>query len=302
MVQLMGSSAAADRPRAFVWLGPKDDPDLSEAVGQLLESSPHNFQVAYVGPKDITAESLKTVKLLAFPGGEDVDNLWKVVKPVAQPIRSFVAGGGRYLGFCLGAYMAGHSPGLGLLPNGSDVSAECDEEDAQVRDDRDTVIQIHWAFSSGSSAGKTVTDRWIYYQEGNYVKNFVEDNTSYVLGRYSKTDRVAATLNKYGEGWVGTIGPHPEADQSWFDLANITAPDGLQFEEPGGQAAGQWNGAESIYYSRDEFIHCIGAEAIYYDRAEFIHCIGAESIYYNRAGAIRYNGIKCIYYNRAKAI
>jgi hypothetical protein len=69
MVQLMGSGASADRPRAFVWLGPGDDPDLSEAVGQLLESSSHKFQVAYVGPKDITAESLKTVKLLAFPGG-----------------------------------------------------------------------------------------------------------------------------------------------------------------------------------------------------------------------------------------
>ncbi|KAM3562732.1 hypothetical protein MY1884_001634 [Beauveria asiatica] len=230
MVQLMGSGAAADRPRAFVWLGPKDDPDLSEAVGQLLESSSHNFQVAYVGPKDITADSLKTVEVLAFPGGADVDNLWKVLKPVAQPIRSFVAGGGRYLGFCLGAYIAGHSPGLGLLPSSTDVSPECDEEDAQVRDDRDTVIQIHWAFSSGSNAGKTATDRWIYYQEGNFVKNFVEDNTSFVLGRYSKTDRVAATLNKYGEGWVGTIGPHPEADQSWFDLANITAPDGLQTE------------------------------------------------------------------------
>lgn len=72
MAQLIDSGAAdscADRPRAFVYRGPNDDPDLSEAVGKLLKSSPRHFDVQYVGPKNITAASLKTVQLIAFPGG-----------------------------------------------------------------------------------------------------------------------------------------------------------------------------------------------------------------------------------------
>lgn len=68
MAQLLGA-AAAEQPQAVVYLGPNDDPDLSKAVGELLESSPSNFKVDYVGPKDITPESLSDVAVIAFPGG-----------------------------------------------------------------------------------------------------------------------------------------------------------------------------------------------------------------------------------------
>ncbi|KAJ2963040.1 hypothetical protein NQ176_g10891 [Zarea fungicola] len=70
----------------------------------------------------------------------------------------------------------------------------------------------------------------MYYQEGNFIRGLVENQTTHVLARYSRTDDVAASLNKYGEGWVGTTGPHPEANQKWFKVANLTSPDGLQFD------------------------------------------------------------------------
>lgn len=137
------------------------------------------------------------------------------MKTAAPAIRDFVAKGGRYLGFCLGAYLASDSPGLGLLPKEAEVDAESDQPGAQVPDDRDAVIQVDWRFSSGKVAGQTTKNRWIYYQEGSMLKDFPETSTSFVLARYSTTGNVAATLNKYGEGWVGTIGPHPEANQGW---------------------------------------------------------------------------------------
>ncbi|OAQ97441.1 hypothetical protein LLEC1_05915 [Akanthomyces lecanii] len=246
MAQFIGSGAAANRPGAFVYRGPNDDPDLSKAVGELLESSSRKFTVQYVGPDNITADSLKSVKVFAFPGGPDVDDSWEELKPVAQDIRDFVANGGRYLGFCLGAYLAGDSPGLALLPNGTQISPESDERGAQVKDDRDTMIQVNWSFSSGANAGKTAENRWVYFQEGSVVKNFVENSTNHVLARYSSTGHVAATLNKYGEGWVGTTGPHPEANQlcqfapvpairnnaddDTVDVVNLSATDGLQFD------------------------------------------------------------------------
>lgn len=36
-------------------------------------------------------------------------------KKYAGAVRDFVSGGGRYLGFCLGAYLAGSDPGFDLL-------------------------------------------------------------------------------------------------------------------------------------------------------------------------------------------
>ncbi|KAJ3495840.1 hypothetical protein NLG97_g3098 [Lecanicillium saksenae] len=230
MARLANSDAAEGRPKAFVYYGPHDSFKLSQSVGELLESSPHKFEVEYVSPENITADLLATGKIFAYPGGYDVQESWDALESVAPVIRDYVANGGRYIGFCLGAYMASDSPGLGFLPREAEVDAECDQKGAQVPDDRDTVIQVDWRFSSGPNAGKTVKDRWIYYQEGNLVKDFPENSTSFVIARYSTTGNIAATLNKYGDGWVGTTGPHPEANQSWFDEYNITAPDGLQYE------------------------------------------------------------------------
>lgn len=64
--------APACRPRALVYRGPAGHGDLSEAVAQLLESSPRRFEVQYAGPKeavDVTRESLASVELYAQPGG-----------------------------------------------------------------------------------------------------------------------------------------------------------------------------------------------------------------------------------------
>lgn len=36
-----------------------------------------------------------------------------------------------------------------------------------------------------------------------------------VLGRYSKTGNVAASLSGFGKGWVALVGPHPEASKNW---------------------------------------------------------------------------------------
>jgi hypothetical protein len=111
--------------------------------------------------------------------------------------------------------LAGHTPGYGLLPRGADTDAECDLKGAQVKTDKDTIIQVDWNFTTGPNAGRTVKDQWVYFQEGAVIRRFVESDTCFVLGRYSKSGRVAASLNKYGDGWVGLVGPHPEATHEW---------------------------------------------------------------------------------------
>lgn len=229
----VSTATFARRPRALVYRGPAGDGDLSKAVAQLLESSPQNFEVQYAGPKetvDITRETLSSVDLYAQPGGPDLEYAWAQTKSYAPAIREFVSRGGRYLGFCLGAYLAGHSPGFGLLPRGADTDSECDQKGAQVKHDKDTIIQVDWNFSTGPNAGQILQDQWVFFQEGAVMKGFTDSDESIVLARYSKSGRVASSLNKFGEGWVGLIGPHPEATEDWFSSYSINSPHGLRFE------------------------------------------------------------------------
>ena len=63
------------RPRALVYRGPSANVGCPEAVAQLLEASPRNFEVRYAGPNEtiqISSETLKSVDLYAQPGGEGI--------------------------------------------------------------------------------------------------------------------------------------------------------------------------------------------------------------------------------------
>lgn len=135
----------------------------------------------------------------------------------AEPIKNFVANGGRYMGFCVGAYLAGYNPGLELLPQGEDVDEESKQPGAQVTNDNDTIINVDWTFSTGDEAGTTQKNRWLYFQDGAVI-DIAESSTSKVLARYSSNGDIAASLTAYQSGWVGLVGPHPEADQSWCKL------------------------------------------------------------------------------------
>lgn len=121
------------------------------------------------------------------------------------PIREFVSNGGRYLGVCLGAYLAGHTPGFGLLPKHADTDSECEQKTAQVKNDDDTIIQVDWKWSAGPKAGQTTKDRWIYFQEGAVIQGFRPSADAFILGRYSKSGGVAASVNRHGKGWVGLV-------------------------------------------------------------------------------------------------
>lgn len=138
-------------------------------------------------------------------------------KKYARAVRDFVSGGGRYLGFCLGAYLAGSDPGFDLIPDGDEVLNEIEQPGAAVTNINDTVIEVDWTFSTGSKAGETKKNRWLYFQDGAGFE-LAQGSRAKVLGRYSSNGDVAAILNSYGKGWVANVGPHPEADESWCKL------------------------------------------------------------------------------------
>jgi glutamine amidotransferase-like uncharacterized protein len=150
----------------------------------------------------------------------DLDDAWEELKPYTKAIRQFVSGGGRYMGFCLGAFLAGHTPGYGLLPKSIDTDAENSQKGTQVRrSEKDTIIQVDWTVSAQSDdVGNDKEEsrkRWVYFQDGAVMKGFAKSNDDRVLGRYSSNGDVAASLTEYGNGWVGLTGPHIEATEDW---------------------------------------------------------------------------------------
>jgi glutamine amidotransferase-like uncharacterized protein len=128
-------------------------------------------------------------------------------------IRNFAHGGGRYMGFCLGAYLAGKSA-LDLMTSGIDVGSETLQKNAQVHGDEDTTIQLNWKFNASTGSPKLEKARWAYFQEGATMLG-LEDSDPHVVARYSANQDVAASVTPYGKGFVGLVGPYPEAYELW---------------------------------------------------------------------------------------
>ncbi len=201
----------ADRPIALVYRGPASCEGCAEAVVRLLKSSRHKFRVFYVGPREhrkLVPKSFVGVTLYAQPGGGlSVAQADRAVGEVGKAaIESFVRQGGRYLGFCEGAYLAGKDPGIGLLSPG-DTRQYITSSGATVHNARDSLVRIKW--------GKQW--RWMFFQDGPIILASGVPGER-ILARYTNR-RIAALTKPYGAGRIGVVGPHPEAERDWYSLA-----------------------------------------------------------------------------------
>lgn len=215
-----GQPARASHPLALVYRGPGGCEGCSEAVAALLQSSRWNFDIQYVGPKEklkLSAQTLKHAVLYAQPGGGgNVYHAYKsVVRQLGNPriLTNWIRDGGHFLGICMGGYLAGTEPGFDLLPGES--RQWITSPGASWTSEKDTVIRVHWR-------GKL---RWMYFQDGPYFQLDREAKGVTVLATYMNNE-IAALTAPYGKGRVGVVGPHPEADESWYQAYNLTNPDG----------------------------------------------------------------------------
>ncbi|MGP3972248.1 BPL-N domain-containing protein [Streptomyces sp. 6N223] len=215
-----GRPAEPRRPRALVYRGPGACDGCAEAVAALLRSAPSRPRVRYCGPGGdvpLTASSLAEAEVYAQPGGgDDLAAAWREMRDAAGPLRRWVRGGGRYLGFCMGAYLAGRTPGFGLLPG--DTDAYISSRGASVHTAADTVIPVRWR-------GQL---RHMYFQDGPFFRLTRKAATS-VIATYDN-GLPAALLAPYGEGRVAVAGPHPEADSTWYADHDLANPDGVRFD------------------------------------------------------------------------
>ncbi|TQF68489.1 hypothetical protein FK531_15320 [Rhodococcus spelaei] len=201
------------RPLALVYRGGATAPGCAESVAALLERSRWNFDVHFVGPREylhMNEHTLGSAALYAQPGGDELRPAWRRMRRHRHAVRNYVAGGGRYLGFCLGGYLAGATPGFDLLPGDADryiTTARADVADTDA-----TVVDVDWR--------GTRTE--LYFQDGP-VFDVRADRDLEVLASYPNGE-IAALTASFGAGRVGVVGPHPEADGDWFADSGLSTP------------------------------------------------------------------------------
>ncbi|MEV4544309.1 BPL-N domain-containing protein [Micromonospora echinaurantiaca] len=203
-------------PVALVYRGPATLPGCPEATAALLKSSRWGFDVRYVGPDadlPLSHRALAGAALYAQPGGGTLKRGYRQLKHHRDEIRQFVHSGGRYLGICLGGYLAGATPGFALLPG--DTDQYIGSAAATVRSERDTVVDVSWR-------GRR---RGLFFQDGPYfwLRPGAEAD---ILATYPN-GTIAAMVTRLGAGRVGVVGPHPEATDDWYLDAGLRPADRL---------------------------------------------------------------------------
>ncbi len=202
------------RPVALVYRGDATLPGCAESAAALLRASRWNFDVRYVGPREETAltpQALDRAGLYVQPGGGELKPAWRRMRRHSDDIRRYVAGGGRYLGICLGAYLAGATPGFDLLPGDTDQYATT--RGADVPHTHATVVDVAWR-------GRALP---LYFQDGPVFAVGRHAAGLEIIASYAN-GQVAALTAPYGAGRVGVVGPHPEADRTWFADSGIPQP------------------------------------------------------------------------------
>lgn len=184
----------------------------------MLESASEPYEVTFCGPDEDVAlapATLARASIYAQPGGGELKSAWTEMEQYAEPIRDWVRTGGHYLGFCLGGYLAGATPGFGLLPG--DTARYISSRGSSVDTTDNTIVEVSWRGE----------ERSMFFQDGPiFVLN---DNAQVeVLARY-RNGKIAALVTDFGSGRVGVVGPHPEADKSWYKRG-LTNPDGIRFD------------------------------------------------------------------------
>lgn len=193
---------------ALVYKGAATIPGCPEAVAALLRRA--GYVTQYIGGRgylNLTADNLAKATIYAQPGGGDLDYAWKVMKSYKTMIQTYIRNGGHYLGHCLGGYLAGNTPGFNILPG--DTDEYIIQPGATVHNDNDTVVKVNWKG----------TNRIVYFQDGPIFK--VSGAT--ILAKYLNGN-IASCVSLYGKGKVGVVGPHPEADDTWFEDINYPKP------------------------------------------------------------------------------
>ena len=175
---------------------PKCSVQSGNGIIRALQSH-YNFKI--FGKNELEKVFFDDVDMIAVPGGlGDASSYETAFRYNAQPVRDFVAQGGRYLGICMGAYWAG-SHYLNIL---QDVDAEqyiC-RPGTDTRRPHAKNLDVHW---------NHVPQKMFFYDGCALVG---DTNKFQTVATYANGDAMAIQQNQ-----IGLIGCHPESEKFWYE-------------------------------------------------------------------------------------
>lgn len=157
------------------------------------------YKVRMLHHSTLLEKNLYDVDCVAFPGGlEDVDNFDKLLSDKKVIVQQFVNKGGKYLGICMGAYLADRDY-FNLI---KDIKVEqyISRPHADYLKEQAAILPIKWH--------KKI--HCMYFYDG---AAFVGDLThTKVIATYANNDAMAIIQDK-----IGLIGCHPESQLDWYN-------------------------------------------------------------------------------------
>lgn len=190
-------------------------PDCSEKIAKMLASEG-------IASKIIGAQNLKSEvglqDAIVVPGG---DSEWDIKKDLLKAksftwLRDFIYNGGKYIGFCAGAYLT--EKWILKGDKGLDVFPGQIKNYSQNKSSR--AVNFKWGAQK---------PRAMFFQDGPafFPKRGAKVE---VLARFSESHVAAAVLFSFGKGRVGLISPHPEVDEDWYVEDNVKDADGIDYD------------------------------------------------------------------------
>lgn len=171
------------------------------AAAALRSDTSITWNIRYVGDNQsykLNSASLQGMDLYVQPGGGTINRDWpKLTTTGQQAVKQYVEGGGNYLGLCLGGFFAGKFgsigwdwiPGVGTYTGPKYANGE--------------IVKTTW---NGQP-------RYMWWEGGSHFGT-TKPGTQ-VLGVH-ENGKAAAVVVPAGLGRAGGIGPHGEADRSWY--------------------------------------------------------------------------------------
>ena len=165
----------------------------------------HEFNICTFGIKDFTLEFLSKLDVIAFPGGiGDADDFYDIFENYhIATLKSFISGGGKYLGICMGAYWAG--PNYFNLVTNLEVEQYIAQPDSEITTEYSTTADVVWNHQPQT----------MYFYDGCAILG----DKMQVIATYANGNAMAAI-----QGSVGMIGAHPEAQADWYLDAEYYSP------------------------------------------------------------------------------
>ena len=166
----------------------------------MIRSLKSQYDITLFSEKTLTADLLRDAQVVAFPGGiGDADKYYEFFgRKKGNLIADFVAGGGHYLGICMGAYWAGHHY-FDILEHDIQAVQYIKRPTADVQRSYGTVAPVTWQ-------GEKLN---MFFYDGT---TFLGDNTKFeTVATYANGDPMAII-----QGRLGLIGCHPESEEFWY--------------------------------------------------------------------------------------